>query len=163
MNSLLLLRDQKTTHDSSHLSLFGGSEEKTGNRSDQIQIYPSSPDFTVSPSAYFATYSLNICSMCYELIPFLVVLKKIHLCAFLQGCELQLPVHASHTHSPESVPKCYKWHGITLRVSGDPCNFVKCHSYYGMLHSRIFFSVNWQCQMPTSKQISWNWVTYTKK
>lgn len=45
-----LLRDQKATHDSSLLSVFGESEEKTRNGSDQIQIYPSSPVFTVSPS-----------------------------------------------------------------------------------------------------------------
>lgn len=90
VNSLLLLRDQKNMHDSSPLSVFGGSEEKTRNRSDQIQVYPSSPDFTVSPSAcdYFTTHSSSICSVCYKLIPFLVILKKIPLCASLQGSEL---------------------------------------------------------------------------
>lgn len=50
-------------HDSSPLSAFGGSEEKTRSRSDQIQIYPSSPSFTVSPSVCecFTAYSSSIC------------------------------------------------------------------------------------------------------
>lgn len=58
-----LLRDQKTMRDSSPLSAFGESEEKTRNRSDQIQIYPSSSAFILSPSACgcFAAYSSSIC------------------------------------------------------------------------------------------------------
>lgn len=151
VNSLLLLRDQNNMHGSSPLSVFGGSEEKTRNRSDQIQVYPSSPNFTVSPSAceYFTTHS---CSVCHKLIPFLVVLKKIPLCASLQGSELQLPVHISHTHSFVSGAKCYKRHGFTLTVSVGTCNFVKYHSYYGMLHSRLssLYDGNARCS-PQSK------------